>query len=152
MDFPPAGLHALRDYLRGPWRFTRTIHGGDVLQAQAEGQCEFSVLDVASLAYREQGTLHMLPATRPISFTRLFDYRFDADGVEVFFADGERVGQSYQRYVLRGHVLGPAADHICGPDCYNATYTLQSPGAFLMETLIRGPKKDTRVLSAFERG
>jgi hypothetical protein len=157
MAFPPSDLAGLADFFRGPWRFARTIwEGGADPQAQAEGACEFS--DGASarqLVYREQGALRMLPASaasRAIAFTRVFDYRFGEEDVEVLFADGERVGQPYQRYVLKANLLAPAAEHICGPDCYNAAYTLEDHDRFTMETFISGPRKHTRVLTAYRRG
>lgn len=157
MTFPPSDIAGLADFFRGPWRFTRTIwEGGEDPQAEADGECDFGETGTArQLLYREHGTLRMLPASaagRAIAFTRVFDYRFGPTEVDVLFADGERVGQPYQRYVLKGNLLAPAADHICGPDCYNAAYTLESPDRFAMETFISGPKKRTRVLSAYRRG
>lgn len=156
MDFPPADIAGLAAFLRGPWRFTRTIWAGrEEPQAEAEGECAFADGELPrQLVYREHGALRMLPvspAARPIAFTRVFDYRFGETDVEVLFADGERVGQPYQRYVLKGKLLAPAADHICGPDCYNAAYTLESADRFTMETFINGPRKRTRVLSAYRR-
>ena len=88
---------------------------------------------------------------RLIPFSRVFDYRFSADRLSVLFADGERVGQHYQDYLLRGQELIPAADHMCGPDCYTAVYTAHSEDSFTMETTINGPKKRTRVRTEFSR-
>jgi len=154
--FPPADIPTLADFLRGPWRFARTIwEGREEPQAQAGGDCEFVAGELPrQLIYRERGTLRMLPVfagARPIPFTRVFDYRFGDADVEVLFADGERGGQSYQRYELKGDLLAPAADHLCGPDCYNAAYTLDGENGFTMETFISGPKKRTRVLTVYER-
>nr|WP_245200107.1 DUF6314 family protein [Herbaspirillum sp. LeCh32-8] len=146
----------MEGFFRGAWRFSRTIwEGREEPQAQAQGDCEFVGGELAhQLIYRERGTLHMLPPSpgaRAIPFTRIFDYRFNDADLEVLFADGERVAQPYQRYVLKGNLLAPAADHICGPDCYNAAYTLEGADRFTMETFISGPKKRTRVLSAYQR-
>lgn len=156
MDFPPPGAPDLQEFFRGSWRFARTIwEGRDAPQADADGECNFIDGQLgAQLIYRERGSLRMLPAVpdaRAIAFTRVFDYRFHDLGVDVLFADGERVGQPYQRYELRGNLLAPAADHICGPDCYNAAYTLDGRDRFTMETFINGPKKRTRVLSLYAR-
>jgi hypothetical protein len=156
MDFPPTDTRALAGFFAGRWSFVRTIwEGGDAPQAQAEGACEFAAgPGDGRLAYREQGRLRMLAApagSRPIPFTRLFDYRFDEGGVQVLFADGERVGLPYQRYELRGNLLAPAAEHICGPDCYTAAYTLDGPDGFTLETFISGPKKRTRLLTRYRR-
>ncbi|KAF1047459.1 MAG: hypothetical protein GAK35_00622 [Herbaspirillum frisingense] len=149
-------MATLADYFRGGWRFTRTIwEGGEQAQAQASGEGRFDDGDLAAqLIYREHGALRMLaapPGARAIPFTRVFDYRFNPTDVEVLFADGERVGQPYQRYALRGNLLAPAGDHLCGPDCYNAAYTLDDAGRFTMETFINGPKKRTRVLTVYVR-
>lgn len=155
VDFPPSDSIALAGFFRGQWRFGRTIwEGREQPQAQAEGQGDFADGEQAhQLVYRERGTLHMLPASvgRGIAFTRVFDFRFARDGVEVLFADGERIGQPYQRYALKGKLLAPVADHICGPDCYNAVYTLDGQNRFTLETFISGPKKRTRVLTAYQR-
>ncbi|MDR6582226.1 hypothetical protein HBH1_02291 [Herbaspirillum sp. BH-1] len=153
--FPPPDLAALAAYFLGQWQFDRTIwEGSETPQATAVGTFDFISGEVpGQLLYRERGQLRMLAGAlgRPILFSRLFDYRFGADRVAVLFADGERVGQSYQSYLLRGNMLVPAADHLCGPDCYNAAYTLDTEDSFTMETFISGPKKRTRVLTVARR-
>ncbi|EJN00506.1 DUF6314 family protein [Herbaspirillum sp. YR522] len=150
MGIPGDNL-ALQDFFSGAWIFDRSIWGADeTVQAQASGACEFSRLAPDLLRYREHGTLHMAQG-RPIAFTRLFDYRFDAHGVMVSFADGERAGQPYQHYVLDGNRLAPAAQHLCGADCYTASYLLEAAGQFQQQTWIRGPHKHTRLLTTYRR-
>ena len=153
--FPPSDLAALAAYFLGRWQFSRTVwEGSETPQATAVGTFDFTPGKIAGqLIYRERGQLRMLAGAlgRPILFSRLFDYRFGADRVEVLFADGERIGQAYQAYLLRGKMLAPAADHLCGPDCYNAAYTFDTEDAFTMETFISGPKKRTRVLTVARR-
>jgi len=153
--FVIADMAALASCLQGQWQFSRTIwEGGEAPQASASGEMSFAPTgQPAQLLYRERGQLHMLSngQGRPILFSRLFDYRFGQDRLDVLFADGERVGQPYQSYLLRGNRLVPAADHLCGPDCYNAAYTFDSEDAFSMETFINGPRKRTRVLTTYRR-
>ncbi|MBV8624687.1 MAG: hypothetical protein JO174_14490 [Herbaspirillum sp.] len=156
--FPPADMPGLAAYFRGYWQFTRTIwEGAEQAQAEAAGEAVFRETELAGqLLYQERGHLRMLavPGMRPIVFSRLFDYRFGVDDparLQVLFADGERVGQPYQDYLLRGNMVAPAADHLCGPDCYNAAYTLDSDEGFTMETFINGPRKHTRVLTRYRR-
>ncbi|WP_050466879.1 DUF6314 family protein [Herbaspirillum chlorophenolicum] len=156
MDSLPDDSHSLFGFFRGDWCFKRTVWGAqDAPQAQAEGECAFMATEVeGKLLYREHGALHMLPLQlpgRPIPFTRAFEYLFGEEQVQVFFADGERVGVPYQQYVLKGNFLAPAAEHICGPDCYTAAYTLHGEGHFTMETFIRGPKKHSRLLTEYQR-
>lgn len=153
--FPPPDMMALAAYWRGAWQFSRTIwEGSDQPQAEASGAAVFAegVLPAQSI-YREHGQLRLLAAAgmRPILFSRVFDYRFTAQRLAVLFADGERIGQPYQDYLLRGNLVAPAADHLCGPDCYNAAYTLDAADRFTMETFIHGPKKRTRVLTCYQR-
>jgi len=153
--FVLADMAALASCLPGQWQFSRTIwEGGEAPQASATGEMRFEpTSQPGQLIYRERGQLHMLTSTpgRPILFSRLFDYRFEQDRLDVLFADGERVGQPYQSYLLRENQLAPAADHLCGPDCYNAVYTFESEDAFAMETFINGPRKHTRVLTTYRR-
>ncbi|MBG7618280.1 hypothetical protein I5R65_02260 [Herbaspirillum sp. AP02] len=153
--FPPPDLDALAAYFLGQWQFSRTIwEGSETPQATAVGEFDFTSGGLpGQVIYRERGQLRMLLGAlgRPILFSRLFDYRFGGDRLEVLFADGERIGQPYQAYVLRDKMLAPAADHICGPDCYNAAYTLDTEDSFTMETFISGPKKRTRVLTQARR-
>ncbi|MFJ3054289.1 DUF6314 family protein [Herbaspirillum sp. NPDC087042] len=156
--FPPLDMPDLAAYFRGQWQFTRTIwEGGEDAQAEAAGEAVFRDGELTGqLIYQERGHLRMLtaPGMRPIAFSRLFDYRFGTDvpaRLQVLFADGERTGQPYQDYLLRGNMVAPAADHLCGPDCYNAAYTLDGDEGFTMETFINGPKKRTRVLTRYQR-
>jgi hypothetical protein len=141
----------LQQFFCGAWAFSRTIWGADdAMQAQASGECDFTQMAPDLLRYREHGTLQMLQG-RPIAFTRMFDYRFDADGVLVSFADGERVGQPYQRYALAGNQLAPVQEHLCGADCYSASYLIESAHQFQLQTWIRGPHKHSRLLSTYQR-
>ncbi|EIJ47380.1 hypothetical protein GWL_16210 [Herbaspirillum sp. GW103] len=152
--FPPKDMAAMADYFRGEWLFTRTIWEGSASpQATATGELSFTTGALpGQLIYREQGQLRMVAApARLIPFTRVFDYRFSADRLAVLFADGERIGQPYQDYLLQGQALMPAADHLCGPDCYTAAYTAHSENSFTMDTSIQGPRKRTRVLTEFSR-
>lgn len=152
--FVPADLAAMADCFLGEWTFSRTIwEGSESPQATASGELSFTRGQTpGQLVYREQGQLRMSGAPgRLIPFSRVFDYRFGADRLCVLFADGERVGQPYQDYLLRGHELIPAADHLCGPDCYSAVYEVHSEDSFTMETTINGPKKRTRVRTEFSR-
>ncbi|WP_288406922.1 DUF6314 family protein [uncultured Herbaspirillum sp.] len=155
--FPPrdmADMAAMADYFLGEWTFTRTIwEGSDTPQATATGELSFTAGTLpGQLIYREHGQLRMVGAPdRLIPFSRVFDYRFGADRLAVLFADGERIGQPYQDYLLQGAELVPAADHLCGADCYNAVYTAHSEDFFTMETTINGPRKRTRVRSEFSR-
>ncbi|MBO9535680.1 DUF6314 family protein [Herbaspirillum sp.] len=153
MDSLPGNISGLPGFFLGDWHFSRTIWGAqDAPQAEADGACSFTATGEAGrLLYREHGNLRMLPPGRPIPFTRVFEYRFGTEAVEVFFADGERVGVPYQQYVLKGNLLAPAAEHICGPDCYTAAYTLHDAGNFSLETFIRGPKKHSRLLTEYRR-
>ena len=153
MEPLPGDIPGLFAFFRGDWHFTRTIWGGqDAPQAEADGECTFATTaEPDRLLYREHGNLRMLPPGRPIPFTRVFEYRFGGEAVQVFFADGERVGVPYQQYVLKGNLLAPGAEHICGPDCYTAAYTLHDAGHFTLETFIRGPKKHSRLLSEYRR-
>lgn len=141
--------------LKGDWRFTRIIYGPQgVHQADATGMCRFSETEPGlRLHYREEGHLLMRGASTatPIAFTRLFDYLFEGNEVQVLFADGERVGQPYQRYVWDGTVLAPVAEHICGPDFYTASYRFESRDRFSMRTVIKGAKKDTCIDTLHER-
>lgn len=147
----PGDHAALQGFFSGAWIFERSIWGADeTLQAQASGAGEFNQLAPDLLRYREHGTLQMMQG-RPIAFTRMFDYRFDADGVLVSFADGERAGQPYQRYALHGHRLAPVAEHLCGADCYSASYLFESSRQFQLHTWIRGPHKHTRLLTRYQR-
>lgn len=152
--FPPRAMAAMADYFLGEWIFTRTIwEGSDIPQATATGELSFTNGTLpGQLIYREHGQLRMSSAPgRLIPFSRLFDYRFGPERLAVLFADGERVGQPYQDYLLQGQALVPAADHLCGPDCYTAVYTAHSENSFTMETSIQGPRKRTRVRTEFSR-
>ena len=147
----PRDIAAVQDFFCGAWVFSRSIWGVDeLLQAQASGECDFSQVAPDLLRYREHGTLQMTQG-RPIVFTRVFDYHFDADGVAVSFADGERAGQPYQRYALQGNELLAVGAHLCGADCYSASYLFESARQFQMQTWIRGPHKHSRLLTSASR-
>ncbi|MCA1323538.1 DUF6314 family protein [Herbaspirillum sp. alder98] len=147
----PGDTAGLQRFFDGAWVFSRSIWGADAqLQAQASGECDFTQVAPDLLRYCEQGTLQMMQG-RPIAFTRQFDYRFDADGVMVSFADGERIGQPYQRYALDGNQLAPVAEHLCGADCYTASYLFESARQFQLQTWIRGPHKQSRLLTTYQR-
>ena len=135
---------ALGDFA-GDWRVARAIE--DRLSGRPgrfEGVARLRP-EGDGLRYREEGRL-WLGDSRPLAAHRDSLWDEDAEGIAVRFADG----RPFHRFRPEGRAAG--TDHPCGADLYRVTYDLSGWPAWEAEWRVRGPAKDYRMASRYERG
>jgi hypothetical protein len=139
----------------GQWTLERCIYlkASEELYATAYGEAYFiSEAGPATLLYEERGKLKMVTNSVEIPFSRKFSYEFQADKMNVFFADGPDKGLLYQRYIRdQDNKLIPDQIHVCSNDLYQGEYYLSGPGSFSLDTWIDGPHKDFLIKTSFTR-
>lgn len=139
----------LKKYFEGSWSFEREIFSNNSERTYgiAKGSACFTPIDKRTLIYNENGKLSLKDSKREFPFIRSFIYFFDGDQLKIIFNDGINSGKLYQQYSLdiNNRVLTSSAQHICKNDCYNGNYTIISPNEYILETLIKGPKKEFKI-------
>jgi hypothetical protein len=129
------------DFLQG-FRFDREIEDARAGQVvRAEGTVTFTP-DAAGLIYQESGRLH-LPGRAPMQAERRYLWRFDAQGVAVFFEDG----RPFNRFVPAGQ--GAGTDHPCGADHYRVAYDFTAWPCWTATWQVTGPRKDYTSRTAY---
>ncbi|KMK66532.1 DUF6314 family protein [Puniceibacterium sp. IMCC21224] len=137
------GPHSIVDFT-GRWTLRREIadrqsgrHG------QFDGDAEF-LSDEDGLSYVERGQLR-LEGQGAMTAERRYLWRATPSGVAVHFADGA----AFHSFALGGG--GAEAAHWCDPDQYDVTYEFQHWPRWRSIWEVRGPRKDYRMVSVFER-
>ena len=140
------GVSAVLNRLSGRWTFERSIEGHGSMTGTATFSPEGELL-----AYREQGALRLGDGSE-LQGEREYAYYGRQDGFAVFFA--EKPPRLFHEVRLLetddGHLHGQA-EHRCGQDHYFSTYELRCDGSLLVRHVVRGPRKDYAVNTAYRR-
>ncbi len=146
-------MRALREYFEGAWKFTRQFTS----YPEAQGSASFTP-DGEDLVYEEALRLKVQEG-QTLDATRSYRYVFLPTSLRIKFSDGANLGLVFLDFVLpdswqselnsTGLVLN--ADHQCGNDTYNATFSLNSDGTFATRYDVSGPAKDYAIISRYFR-
>ncbi|TMV77430.1 trigger factor [Thioclava sp. BHET1] len=128
----------------GEWRIARRIEDRRAGQSGAFEGRAVSTPDAAGLVYAEEGVLRIGSGPGMRAERRYF---WQAAGAEiaVFFADGRAF---HQFDPAEG---GPAARHYCDPDIYDVVYDFSRWPDWRAIWEVRGPRKDYRMESLYQR-
>jgi hypothetical protein len=140
----PFPVDDLAKFLCGEWRLARRLVALDTLHSgTAEGRVNFRLLG-DGLEYRETAEVYF--AGHRGRATREYRYRLVEPGcAEVRFADGRLF---HGLDLRRGHWR---AEHVCGEDVYRGSFRVLGPGLWVARWRIRGPRKNLRIMSVYER-
>ncbi|MCC1492589.1 DUF6314 family protein [Cognatishimia sp. F0-27] len=130
----------LEDF-RGLWRLERMISHGDGTTARFEGRAAWAAAAEGAptdLDCVETGTLIL----NGQSFEAERRFRWD-DTLRVWFDDG--------RFFHQVPPEGGTAAHWCDPDQYDAAYDFSGWPGWCCTWRVRGPRKDYRMVSRYER-
>lgn len=125
---------ALADFA-GLWRLDRRIE--DAREARTlivEGRAEIAPDGQGGLIYDETVTMH-LPEGGPLTGTRRYLWRPDANAIAVLFEDG----RPFHRIVLGGSQSRDS--HDCAPDRYDGQYDFSRWPDWQARWAVRGPRK-----------
>lgn len=133
--------------LAGAWSFDRVIEG----QGSMQGLATFTPLDAERLAYREQGRLK-LPNGTELEAEREYVFRKHDRGFDVFFKESPpRLFHAISLSASDDGALNGSADHLCGADHYQSTYTFRARGGFVVRHVASGPRKDYAMITTYRR-
>jgi hypothetical protein len=150
MPLPPLAFWGTPDTvferLEGAWDLDRTIEGN----ATMTGIAGFTRMETGQLKYREEGRIR-LPDGQAFDGHREYVYERSPDGFSVFFAEAPLRLFHGIAIVREGDALVGSAGHLCAADQYDSTYRFLADGAFVIEHLVKGPRKDYLSRTAFTR-
>lgn len=132
--------------LEGAWDLDRLIEG----KATMLGTARFTRLDAGSLKYREEGRIH-LPDGQSFDGHREYVFEGIADGFSVYFAETPLRLFHEIAIVREGDELVGSAGHLCVADQYDSVYRFRADGSFVIEHLVKGPRKDYLSRTVFKR-
>jgi hypothetical protein len=132
----------LDTYLLGTWHVERDVSDADLGEGRFRGSATFTPAG-GGLAWTETGHLALAaydgPARRELQVVPA------GEAWEVRFADGRPF------HALDLATGACAVEHPCGDDHYAGQYRLMGPDAFEVSWTVRGPHKDQRLASRYER-
>jgi len=127
---------------QGEWRLERRISEA-AGEARFDGAAVFSPCD-KGLAYHEQGCL-TLPNGAQMQGERRYLWREEGARIAVDFED-----RRFFHHVPEG---GGAAAHWCPPDQYDGVYDFTEwPVGWSVTWVVKGPRKDYRMMTRYRRG
>lgn len=134
--------------LEGHWKFKRQISE----EGSSHGEAHFqNTAWPLTFHYREDS---IFTTTQGADFKtfREYIYRYENGTISVFFIDPPDslfhtlTFDTDNQYPILAH-----AKHLCDCDTYDATYNFLSPIAFTLTYRVKGPKKDYRIETSFEK-
>jgi len=147
---PPELSYAEKIFFKlpGMWQLTRKVDDLGVFG----GQAHFSTPLSLTLRYREEGVLNQVSGPEMESF-REFDFRLIRDTIAIDFVEEHRRGNRYVdlRFDRHGSLLVAQGTHKCPPDTYEHRMTWHSNNSFNVVINARGPAKNFRLDSKYER-
>ncbi|WP_455385467.1 DUF6314 family protein [Acidihalobacter prosperus] len=131
-------------FLNGDWVLHRRLVSLEPRQSgAAQGEANFR-LSGDGLDYRETADVRF--AGHAGRASREYRYRLIDQGcAEVFFADG----RPFHRLDLRRGRW--RVEHVCGEDVYRGSFRVLGPGLWVVRWKVRGPRKNLRITSVYER-
>jgi hypothetical protein len=138
---PPVPVADLPAFLEGVWRVERDLDDGH-RRGRFEGVATFSRAG-HGLVWDERGEIafgdHRGPARRRLLLLP------HGTGWEVRFEDGRPF------HLLDLSAGRCAAGHDCGADRYDGAFDVLAEDAFKVAWVVRGPRKDQRIVSRYSR-
>ncbi|ADU34628.1 DUF6314 family protein [Variovorax paradoxus] len=134
------------DLLEGVWDLDRVIEG----KATMAGTARFVRLDAGQLKYREEGRIQ-LPNGQAFDGHREYVFERSPKGFSVFFAEVPPRLFHDIAIVREGDELVGSAGHLCVADQYDSVYRFRADGSFVIEHLVKGPRKDYLSRTVFKR-
>ncbi|MDP9892046.1 hypothetical protein J2W32_004189 [Variovorax boronicumulans] len=134
------------DQFEGTWDLDRTIEG----KASMVGTARFRRDDAAWLKYREEGRIQ-LPDGQSFDGHREYVFEGITDGFSVYFAETPLRLFHEIAIVREGDELVGSAGHLCVADQYDSVYRFRTDGSFVIEHLVKGPRKDYLSRTVFKR-
>lgn len=136
--------------LVGRWTFDRVIAAEG---ASMIGEASFTPEPDGRVLYQERGVLTLRDGRTGDAHRR---YRFgrEGDAVVIDFADGFDAGRRFVSLRFAPDASGwltARALHPCGPDMYDVLYRLDPPDAYETDVVLKGPRKDYRIVTRFRR-
>lgn len=140
----PFPVDDLIGFLNGDWVLRRRLVSLEPRQSgAAQGEANFR-LSGDGLDYRETADVRF--AGHAGRASREHRYRLVDQGcAEVFFADG----RPFHRLDLRRGRW--RVEHVCGEDVYRGSFRVLGPGLWVVRWKVRGPRKNLRITSVYER-
>jgi Family of unknown function (DUF6314) len=133
--------------LSGSWLFDRKIEG----YGSMKGVATFTPLDQNRLTYREEVNLELVDGTE-LQAEREYIYRVRRDGFDVLFKENPpRLFHEISLVQREGSEYCGNADHLCGRDNYQSTYTFLLGGTFVIRHIVHGPRKDYTMITTYSR-
>jgi hypothetical protein len=135
-----AEQHLLRvvnpfDWLLGDWHIRRTIPG----HASIAGGAQVALLAAGEALYEERVEVALESGQR-LTGTRRYHYRRTQSGLDILFAETQRLFQSLQ-FRPDGNNLVAEASHDCAMDRYCSQYILHAADCFTVLHTVSGPRK-----------
>lgn len=140
----PLPVDDLAGFLDGDWRLVRRLESREPRRSgTAEGLASFRPME-GGLDYLE--TMDVCFADYRGHATRGHRYRLVEPGrADVCFADG---GFFHSLDLRRGRWR---AEHVCGEDVYRGSFRVIGPQVWVVRWRVRGPRKNLRITSVYER-
>ena len=136
-------------WMLGSWTFSREISGYASVRGEAsvtpEGEDAARYEETAWVSLVRGGTLK---ARQCYLYRRL---ALPVHGFEVRFCETEELFERLEFREEAGGVLRARARFLCGDDVYESEYAVDAEGRLLVEHAVRGPRKDYRVRTTYER-
>lgn len=137
------------DWVQGSWTFMREVPGYASVRGEAsvtlEGEDAARYEETAMVSLVYGGTMK---ASQCYLYRRL---ALPVHGFEVRFCE---TGDLFERLEFRGEAGGglrARAKFLCGDDVYESEYAVDAEGRLVVEHVVRGPRKDYRVRTVYER-
>src|SRR5579872_3099065 len=141
------------DWLLGEWSFVREIPGYAKVRGEARvtptGEGEARYEETAEVSLVQSGTnAATLRAKQRYGFRRLPP---PVNGIETRFCD---TGELFERLEFSERADGgleARARFVCAADVYESVFAVDGEGRLHVEHVVRGPRKNYEVRSAYER-
>ena len=129
----------------GSWQISRQITDFRIVESGTlEGEVTFTP-HAQGLLYTERGTLRFAGGA-PMAAERSYIWSFTDTDVFVAYADGA----PFHSFPMTG---GPeATPHLCGEDMYRGTYSFVRFPDWKVTWSVKGPRKDYRSVTTYQRG
>jgi hypothetical protein len=145
-------INQVFNHLAGSWQVERVIDGVPTVS----GAANFKIQQPDELLYTEHGHI-TLPTGKQLPTRQSYIYRFNVDGISVFF-DEEPLRLFHQiHFETNGDgVLHGRGSHQCKEDMYTVAYRFftndagQSLKGFQIEYKVEGPLKHSTILCLYQ--
>ena len=136
--------------LKGKWNLNRSIND----HGHMKGIATFSpfCMNPLALFYREEGE-HILQNGVAFSFFKEYIYCLNQKYIDVYFSYNTKRSALFHKLLFEEAFESCLAtgEHGCGKDTYKAIYQFFGLNTFTLQYDIRGPKKNLRIHTLFQR-